>query len=306
MSEQPNGRAASRSIASMTGFGAATFEVEGRAYRVELKSVNHRNLNIRLRFPSELQPFEASATRLIGQALERGAVDAVVTFETGAASESELVLDRGGLRAVMSGLQEVAQELSAPPPTLELALRLGEFASVRRRQADPEALEAGLTRGLETALERLVQARVAEGVRLAPDIHARLQHLKELLAEHEAVAPRVAERYHERLRKRLAEARAASGLELDEARLATELVVFADRFDITEEVVRARTHLERFAELIDEGGWPLGKRMDFLVQELLREFNTIGSKCRDAGMAEAVVEAKVELEKIREQVQNIA
>ncbi len=302
MSGQPKGT----SIASMTGFGAATFEVEGQAYRVELKSVNHRNLNIRLRFPSEMQPFEAVATRLIGKALERGAVDAIVTHEAGAASEPELLLDREGLKVVMGGLQEVAQELSAPPPTLELALRLGEFATVRRRQADPKALEAGLVEGLESALERLVEARLAEGVRLAPDMRSRLEHLTQLLGQQESAAPLVAERYHERLRKRLDEARAASGLELDEARLVTELVVFSDRSDITEEVVRARTHLERFVELIDEGGWPVGKRMDFLVQELLREFNTIGSKCRDAGMAEAVVEAKVELEKIREQVQNIA
>ena len=171
---------------------------------------------------------------------------------------------------------------------------------------DEDALCEGFYGALDEALEATALMRSAEGGALGRDILARLDHLDELLTRFEAAAPKVQEAYEARLRQRLEDVVQRHGVELDEARLATELVLFADKSDVTEETVRARSHIAAFRALLGPQEDPLrGKRLDFLAQELGREVNTIGSKCRDAGMAQDVVDTKVELERIREQVQNV-
>ena len=171
---------------------------------------------------------------------------------------------------------------------------------------DRDAAEAAFLAALEIALGRLVASQQAEGQTLAEDLANRVATLERLLSELEARAPEVVEGYEARLRARLQAARDKEGLTLDEGRVVTELTLFADKADVTEEVVRTATHLKAFRALLAPGAAIRGKRLDFLSQELGREFNTIGSKCRDVGMASAVVDAKVELERIREQIQNIA
>jgi uncharacterized protein (TIGR00255 family) len=294
------------SIQSMTGYGSASFSVEGQRYRVEIKSVNHRNLSARLRFPPELTPAEGLANKLVADALGRGAVDLTVARDGGETSQVEVVVDTAGVQAIMGALQQLARTLGAPAPGIEVALRAGDFIDVRRRRASDEAVIAAVREGIGAALAQLVEMRLTEGDQLAGDLAARLARIEALLEQLEGVAPRVQQHYQERLEKRLAEAEHRLGVELDAGRLATELVVYADKSDVTEELVRARAHVAHFRELIARGDDEAGKRMDFLAQELFREFNTVGSKCRDAGMAEAVVDGKVELEKIREQIQNIA
>ncbi len=297
------------SLMSMTGYGAGTFVAEDQTFRVEVRSVNHRGLHVRFKAPSELAHAESEATRLIGERLGRGSIDVYVSREAEGARRREVTVDVEGARQLMDSLQALARAVEAPDPGLELVLRHGDFIQVTEHQVAPEALSEGLRQGLAQALDQLVGMRLDEGRHLAADMLARLQALRGFLASIEEAAPKVYAAYEARLQQRLADAQKATGLELDPGRLATELVAFADRSDVTEEIVRARAHLDRFQALIEgtEGeDIERGKRLDFLSQELLREFNTVGSKCRDAGMASSVVDAKVELEKVREQVQNIA
>jgi len=290
----------------MTGFGSATFEVGGQGYRVDVKTVNHKGLNVRLRAPSEFAPVETAAQKIIGRAVGRGAVDVSIHRESDTPAPVEVVVDGDGIGRVMESLQSVARHVGAPAPTIEAALRLGDFVEVRRARVPDEELRAGLEAGLAAALEQLVAMRRREGEELVADLLARLDRLDGILDALAEVAPTVMTGYEERLRKRLAEAEERLGVELDAGRVGAELVVYADRSDVTEELVRARAHVTHFREILGRGEALSGKRLDFLAQELFREFNTVGSKCREAGMASSVVDGKVELEKIREQIQNLA
>lgn len=294
------------SLLSMTGFGSSSFDVDGQVYRVDIKSVNHRNLNLRLKLSQEFAHIEARANKMAKASLKRGAVDVMVNRDGACTRDLDISVDEAGLGAMLKALKDVASKVGAAVPTLDAALKYGDFIDVRRQSADPERLEQGLLGALSTALDGLRVMREREGQELLADIVMRLARLDSYLDTVDEIAPQVYAGYLERMQKRLADAGERHGLELDPARLAAELVVWSDKSDVTEEVVRARAHLVHFRELLTEALDESGKKLDFLAQELFREFNTIGSKCRDAGMAGQVVDAKVELEKIREQVQNIA
>ncbi len=295
-------------VRSMTGFGSSTFEVDGRRYRIDIKTVNHRHLNMRFRVPGELASGEARAKKLAHDRLGRGAVEIGIALEGATEQPIEIEIDEAGARALGAKLNTLAVELNLAPPSIDLVVRLGDFVSIQRARSKPEALLEAMCAGLGEALDRVVEMREREGAALAADLLARLGRLDELLDRVEAEAPVVQKAFAARLRTRLDDAAKRHGVDIDPGRLATELVLFADRSDVTEETVRARTHIGAVRELLADGGRDdgRGKRLDFLAQELGREFNTIGSKCRDADMAGAVVDAKVELERIREQVQNIA
>jgi len=292
-------------VLSMTGFGAATFQVAGVAYRVEARSVNHKGLALRLHLPPELAHAESAASALARTMLGRGAVDVTVVRE-GGATPTGLEVDHQGLGALMRELAAVAAECGAPPPTLDTALRLGAFVRVVEHHPDPAESESALTTALAGAFEALVAMRRREGEHLRADSEARLDALDRLLGRIEVDAPRLLAQMEERLRHKVADALARHGHAIEEARVLTEVVVLADKSDVTEELVRARTHVTVFRQTLADPDLECGRRLDFLVQELLREWNTLGSKCRDADIAQRVVDAKVELEKIREQVQNIA
>lgn len=293
-------------IQSMTGFGSAVFQAGGQGYRVDIKTVNHKGLNVRLRAPGEFAPVETAAQKLIARVVGRGAVDVSVHRESATPAPLEVAVDADGIGRVMEALQSIARHVGAPAPTIEAALRLGDFVDVRRERVPDEALREGLEAGLTAALEQLVAMRRREGAELVKDLLARLDTLARVLDSLATVAPTVMTGYEERLRKRLSEAQERIGVELDAGRVGAELVLYADRSDVTEELVRARAHISHFREILGRGEALSGKRLDFLAQELFREFNTVGSKCREAGMASSVVDGKVELEKIREQIQNLA
>ncbi len=290
---------------SMTGFGTAAFEVGGQAYDVQLKSVNHKSINLRLRLPSELSVLEIPTRKRLQSALKRGAIELVVSRGDASAATREVVIDTASAEKIMTALQGLATQLGTRQPSLELAVRVGDFVSVKSTAVDEEELSDAFTVAVDGAIARLQTMRAREGQALEEDITARLEVLSAVVEEVAAVSPQVQARYEEKLRARLAELTERGGLEVDEGRVAMELVLFSDKCDVTEEVVRARAHLARFREILTGEGEEAGKRLDFLSQELNRELNTMGSKGRDVGIAEAVVNAKVELEKIREQVQNI-
>lgn len=293
-------------LMSMTGFGAAGFSFGGQSWRVEARSVNHKALSLRAHLPPELAHCEATVAALVRQRLLRGSVELHVNLES---DHGEVVVDvnRPALSALMRELQTIAAELGAPPPTLELALRQGNLVSLHRSAIDPAVAEAAFLDGLARALDALVAMRQREGEALARDLEARLDALSRMLDETAEVAPKITLALLERLRQRVTRLEAELGVDLDKSRVLTELVVFSDKSDVTEEIVRARAHIAAFRDtLAGDADVERGRRLDFLTQELLRELNTLGSKCRDAGVAIAVVDAKIELEKIREQAQNLA
>lgn len=294
-------------ILSMTGFGSGAARIGGRAYRVEIRSVNHKGLSLRMQLPPELSAADLAAQRLVRDRLGRGAVDVSVRPEGGGAGAREVRIDRDAADAVVTALQDLASHCGTGSPTLDTVLRYGNVIELVEPTVDAEDAEAGLLAGLAEALDGVDAMRAAEGAALGDDMRGRLDRLSALLDLVEEAAPAVLEAFEARLMQRFANASARLGLELDPARVAAELIVFSDRSDVTEEVVRARTHIERFRAAVDDGSdGERGKRLDFLSQELLREFNTMGSKCRDVDIAGQVIEAKIELEKIREQAQNVA
>ena len=298
------------SVRSMTGFGTAAFEVGGARYRIDVKTVNHRNLNIRFHLPPGFTHAEGVVKRVLRDEVIRGSVDLSVNLEDSVERPVEVTVDHAGAAAMKHALSELADVLGCEPPGLELVLRQGDFVTVRSMSVDPESLKEALIAGTQRAMTVLQKSREEEGRELASDLDSRLSKLEALLTRLEARSPEVYASYEARLRQRLEEATSALGKTVDEARIASELVLFSDRCDVTEETVRARAHVAAFRALLEgsipEGEVLIGKRCEFLTQELGREFNTIGSKCRETTMAADVVTAKVELERIREQVHNIA
>jgi uncharacterized protein (TIGR00255 family) len=291
----------------MTGFGRSAFEVEGVPFEVEIRTVNHRHLDIRVRLPRALSACEADLKARAQTKLQRGKLDATVASAGGAAVPPRLEVDRDAV----AQLVEVAGELSQAHG-LEPGLRVAEVLAVPGitrmvdREVDPEDLVAELVRAWDEALDAVDAMRRREGESLDREVRARVQTVGQLLDAVELRAEGVVEAVRTKLRKRTEKLEIETGL-LDEARLHQEIVIAADRLDITEEIVRMRSHIEQFVETVDaadrDGG--VGRRLDFLIQEMGREINTIGSKGNDADIAHLVVDLKTELERIREQVQNV-
>lgn len=287
---------------SMTGFGRAEIDLPGARLAVELATVNQKNLQVSVHGPDAWPTLESAATGWIRARLQRGKVTARVT--QAAAGGPGTTWDLESTRLQLVELERLAQALGAPwtPPSLELVLKLAES---RRGQAGalPElaAVETIVQAAFALALDQLVAMRAREGAALAADLRARLGLLAGFVQTMEASEQGAVARHREALIRRLKEA----GLDLDvsDERVLKELAFFAERCDITEEIVRLRSHLAQFeAELGQANG---GRKLDFLVQELLREVNTIGSKAAEIPTTRAVLEAKTEIERIREQVQNL-
>lgn len=287
---------------SMTGFGRAEIDLPGARLAVELATVNQKNLQVSVHGPDAWPTLESAATGWIRARLQRGKVTARLT--QAAAGGPGTTWDLESTRLQLVELERLAQALGAPwtPPSLELVLKLAES---RRGQAGalPElaAVETIVKAAFALALDQLVAMRAREGAALAADLRARLGLLAGFVQTMEASEQGAVARHREALLRRLKEA----GLDLDvsDERVLKELAFFAERCDITEEIVRLRSHLAQFeAELGQANG---GRKLDFLVQELLREVNTIGSKAAEIPTTRAVLEAKTEIERIREQVQNL-
>jgi uncharacterized protein (TIGR00255 family) len=287
---------------SMTGFGRAEIDLPGARLAVELATVNQKNLQVSVHGPDAWPTLESAATGWIRSRLQRGKVTARVT--QAAASGPGTIWDLEATRLQLTELERLAQALGTPwtPPSLELLLKLAES---RRGQAGslPElaSVEPLVQSAFARALDQLIAMRAREGAALAADLRARLDLLAGFVQTMEASEQGAVARHREALLRRLKEAGLA--LDVSDERVLKELAFFAERCDITEEVVRLRSHLAQFeAELGQPNG---GRKLDFLVQELLREVNTIGSKAAEIPTTRAVLEAKTEIERIREQVQNL-
>jgi uncharacterized protein (TIGR00255 family) len=294
-------------IQSMTGFGRASVTCAGATFDIEIRSVNHRYLDLRVRLPRWLAGVESDVRARVGERFSRGKVDLNVVVPEGGDGGSRLEVDSDAARCYVAAARSLV-ESDGVKGSLDVASLLG-LPGVAR-MLDPQPPEEELRRefgaALAEALDAAVAMRATEGSALEREVRARLELVVGLTSAIEARSGTVQERVRERLRKRAASLREETGL-LDEARLHQEIVIHADRLDITEELVRLRAHIAHFGEILDEAGpgKPAGRRLDFLMQEFGREANTIGSKGSDAPIAHHVVELKTELERIREQVQNV-
>jgi uncharacterized protein (TIGR00255 family) len=281
---------------SMTGFGRAAVAVGSRRFVVEVRSVNNRGVDVKVRGRELDAPCEIEIIRAVRATVERGAVSLSVR-EDGAAGAT-LYAER--IRAVHGSLELVRQELGLPGAVdlATVAAFLGEAAA----EAGPALTWEAVQPAVNEALAGLVAMRAREGEALAGDLRTRLARLEETVRAIAAAAAGLPTRAARRLEERLAALSAE--VSIDPARLAQEIALLAERLDVSEELVRLRTHLEHLKKLLEDRA-ASGRKMDFVIQEIGRELNTVGSKVQDADIAALVIEGKAELEKIREQAQNI-
>lgn len=295
-------------LRSMTGFGEAEADAGKMRLRAEIRTVNQRHLKIQLRTPAGHERHQPRIERVLRAHFARGQVTATLTAERTAEAPADPTIrfDTERARAVSEGLRTLAAELGLDD-TIDLAL-LSRFRGVVEEEsadADPELPEDVLGEVVAEAALRAVAAREEEGAFLREDLESRLDAMDAGISRVEARAPERLTREHDRLRRSVAALIGSPG-EIDEDRIAREIAHLADRWDVHEEIVRFRSHLQLFRAAL-AGGSPsgIGKRLGFISQELLREANTIGAKANDAEIAESVVALKEEIEKVREQVENV-
>lgn len=288
---------------SMTGFGRAEAEEQGYKITVEMKSVNHRFLDMNIRMPRFMLFLEDDARELIKKNLARGRVEVFVNFASTKDSDRKIRVDLGMVRGYLEAARTIRENVKVKDDlTLSRLMTLSDVLTFEEQAKDEELLKFLLGKAMQEALDRLNAAREAEGKRIGGDILERAELLTQIVDEIEAREPVVAEEYKEKLRAKLEEY--LKNTEIDENRFQAEILYFTDRASITEEIVRLRSHFVQLRQTLasDEAS---GRSLDFLVQELNRECNTIGSKSSDVTITKAVLRAKSEVEKIREQVQNI-
>jgi uncharacterized protein (TIGR00255 family) len=289
---------------SMTGFGRGAIVEEGFAVTVELKTVNNRFLDVSLRLSSEMQQLESTIKRLIANRLSRGRVDISLQYDR--AEEINYEINRPLITGFLAAMKDMQDEFSlSGEPDLNVVARLPNVLIPRKDDLSNEFIIA-VENAVGAALDDLEKMRGNEGDMLAAELGMRLTEIEKHLEPVESAAANVSDEYRQKLSKRITEmlAKSDSQIEIDQSRLAQEVAYLADRSDISEEIARLRSHIEHFRGIMDEEK-EVGKRLDFLTQELNREANTIASKTGNLTVKEHALAIKSEIEKIREQVQNV-
>ena len=288
---------------SMTGYGKGVVSREGRELTVELKSVNHRFLDVSMRLPRVLSCIEDTLRTTIASRLSRGHVDVFVNYRNTRSDAKAVRVDETLLSAYVAAARTANEALNLRDDlTLSNVLRLPDVTEIVPSDEDADELIALAKDAAELALDGLVEMRVAEGARLKTALLSGVNAMDAFREEILARAPFVAEEYRKKLNERIEAV--LSDAEIDRARLATEVALFADRCCIDEELVRLKSHIAQFRAYL-EASEPVGRNMDFIVQEMNRECNTIGSKANDAALTKSVLACKAEIEKLREQIQNV-
>ena len=290
-------------LLSMTGYGSAKGSVEGQEITVELKSVNNRYLDCSVRLPRNFLFAEDTVKQAVSAGVSRGKVDVFVSAQASQDSGTVVSVNEELARGYRDAVARIAETLG-----LEIGLnafslaRFPDVLTVERRELDKDKAAAALSEITAKAVEEFNAMREREGERLRRDMLGKLETIEGLVSVVEERSPQTVKEYRERLEARLRDILADRSL--DEQRVITEAAIFADRTAVDEETVRLRSHIAQFRTMLEEGS-PIGRKMDFLVQEFNRGSNTIGSKSRDASLAKVVVDLKSEIEKIREQLQNV-
>jgi uncharacterized protein (TIGR00255 family) len=290
-------------IKSMTGYGSAKGVVDGLEISVELKSVNNRYLDTSVRLPRSFLFAEEMVKSRVQAHISRGKVDVFVNVDASQAGDMTVKVNEGLLKAYMDAVGHIAEEYGLPQELSALSVsRFPDVLTVEKKDLDAEAISAGMSGIVEQALADFDAMRLREGEKLRDDVLGRLETIRRLVGTVEERAPETVAEYRRRLEQKMAEVLGASNI--DENRILAEAAIFADHIAVDEETVRLRSHMAQLDAMI-RGNSPIGRKIDFLIQEFNREANTIGSKCQNSDIAHVVVDLKSEIEKIREQIQNI-
>lgn len=290
-------------IYSMTGYGGAKGEQNGVSVSIELKSVNNRYLDTSVRMPRNYLFAEELVKSAVSAHITRGKTDVYVTIDSSGSDSVEVVVNDSLAKSYIDAIRHISDSFDLPV-SLD-AVQVGRFTEVlsaEKKELDKSTVSRCIETVIEQALCEFDAMRRREGEKLAEDINSRLDTIESLVSVVEARSPQTVAEYRARLTAKLMEVLESKSV--DEQRILTEAAVFADKIAVDEETVRLRSHISQLREMLETGS-PIGRKMDFLIQEFNREANTIGSKCSDASISKIVVELKSEIEKIREQIQNI-
>ena len=287
----------------MTGYGSAKGQAGDLQISVEVKSVNNRYLDASVRMPRSFLFAEDAVKSAIGRHISRGKVDMFINVDSSAADDMSVKVNEALLKGYIDAINLISGEFGLENDlTAVSAGRFPDILSVEKKDLDAEEISAGLVSVAEEALRDFDAMREREGEKLCTDVLSKLETISSLVAVVEEESPRTVEAYRNRLREKISEVLSSAGV--DENRILAEAAIYADRVAVDEETVRLRSHMSQLRSML-AGGSPIGRKIDFLIQEFNREANTIGSKCQNSDIAHVVVELKSEIEKIREQIQNI-
>lgn len=290
-------------IKSMTGYGHYSEIIDGRDISVEIKSVNHRYFEFSARTSRGYAFLEEKLKSYIQSRVSRGKVDVYVSVVTVDETSAEVAINHSLASGYINALRELKTAYNLDGGVdVSSVIRFSDIFTVRKQQEDEEKIWASVQKVAEKAVESFIAMREAEGERLKADVGARAENIIKMVEIVEEKSPKTVADYMEKLKTRISELLGDSTV--DEQRLITEVAIFADKVAVAEETVRLRSHFKQMNEML-ESNQPIGRKLDFIVQEMNRETNTIGSKAQDADIAHIVVDIKAEIEKIREQIQNI-
>ena len=289
-------------IKSMTGYGKANLSKEEREYQVEIKSVNHRYLDISVKMPRVLSYLEEAVKKEISSQVKRGKIDVFITFENNSSEGKEIKINTEIAKIYIDELKRLAKQenILANIEVTEIS-KFPDVLSIQNKQED-ETIQSELLETVSQATEKLVQMRATEGSKIAEDLLIRIQAIQEKVEEISSLSTGLIEEYVVKLESRIKEI--ARNQEMDEARLAQEVVIYADKCSVEEEITRLKSHILQFEKLLHTEE-SIGKKLDFIIQEMNRETNTIGSKANHLEITNNVIDVKTELENVREQIQNI-
>ena len=290
-------------IKSMTGYGSGKSSCQGLEISIEIKSVNNRYLDCNVRLPRNLLFAEEIIKARVQEHVSRAKADVFVAVDSTAADDIIVRVNENLAKGYIDAVSALAEKYGLQNDMTALAAaRFPDVLSIEKKETDRELISAAVEQAAELALEEYDAMRSREGEKLCQDVEGRLSRIEELVSSVEKRSPETVEEYRTKLTKRMQDVLETSGI--DEQRILTEAAIFADKIAVDEETVRLRSHISQMRDMLKTGS-PIGRKMDFLIQEFNREANTIGSKCSDGEIAKTVIEIKSEIEKIREQIQNI-
>lgn len=290
-------------IKSMTGYGRAELMTETVKITAELKAVNHRFSDYSIRMPRHLLSLEDRVRSLAGEYITRGKTDIFITVESFGEDDKEIVLNEALAASYIKALSQLRDKFGLRDDmSVSSVSRYPDIFKAERKEIDEDAMWEQIKPVFTEALENFTAMRAREGARIYEDLNARVNYMKSLAEKIDEKAPAIVSEYQSRLYEKIKET--IGDRDIDEGRVLTEVAIFADKVAINEELVRLKSHFEEYSVILS-GDEPAGRRLDFLIQEINREINTIGSKANDMDVAKLVVELKAELEKLREQIQNI-
>ena len=291
-------------IKSMTGFGRCEVSEGERKFTVEMKGVNHRYLDVNIRMPKKLNFFETAIRNLLKQSIQRGKVDIFITYEDLSENQMSLKYNEKLAGEYMDYFSQMEESFSLDNDIrVSTLLRCPEVLTMEEQAVDDEELWNGLKKALEGATSQFVESRTLEGEHLRDDIIKKLDGMLDLVGYIEERAPKIIAQYREKLENKVREL--LSDTQIEEGRIAAEVVIFADKICTDEEVVRLRSHVVHMKETLKSEGNGIGRKLDFIAQEMNREANTILSKANDLEVSNVGIDLKTEIEKVREQIQNI-